>query len=323
MNKKALGVGLMLLALVALTSLVQPSFLEPVNLQNLARWIGLYGILSVGMAFVLLTGGVDLSVGSIVGLSGCVLFLWIQAGVSEVLAVAGVLALGTLLGVVHGLLITGLRLQPFVVTLCGLFFYRGFARYLADDEALGLPREEHPGLFRLVESSPWTLGMPGPFVILVVTAVLAAVLLNLTVPGRWLRALGDNEQAARYSGIPTGRMTVLAYALSGLSAGLAGILFALHVSTVQPSVHGNFYELYAIAGAVLGGCSLRGGEASILGVVFGAALVRVLYNAINLLRIPTQLEYAVIGGIILAGVIADELLRRQALRRSLRHGPGG
>ena len=144
----------------------------------------------------------------------------------------------------------------------------------------------------------------------------AAAFLNRTIWGRYLLALGRNEEAARYSGVPIERMKILAYIICSGTAGLGGILFALDVNSVQPAGQGNFYELYAIAAAVLGGCSLRGGEGSILGVIIGAAVMRVLYNAINVLGIPTQLEFAIIGIVILTGVIADELIRRVAARRS-------
>ena len=145
-------------------------------------------------------------------------------------------------------------------------------------------------------------------------AVLAGIFLNKSIYGRYLMALGRNEQAARYSGVNTNRMILTAYVLSALAAG-SRILFALDLNSVQPSGQGNFFELYAIAGAVLGGCSLRGGEGSILGVVIGTAIVRVLYNAINILGIATQLEFAVIGAVILAGVSADEILKQYSAAR--------
>ena len=146
-------------------------------------------------------------------------------------------------------------------------------------------------------------------------SVLSAILLNRTIWGRYLLALGRNETAARYSGINTDRMKILAYVICSLLAGLGGILFALDLNSIQPSGLGEFYELYAIAAAVLGGCSLRGGEGTILGVIIGTAVMRVLYNAINILGIPTHLEFAIIGSVILAGVIADEAVKRIAARR--------
>jgi ribose transport system permease protein len=149
-------------------------------------------------------------------------------------------------------------------------------------------------------------------------ALAAGVLLNRTVFGRYLLALGRNEQAARYSGINTDRMIILAYVLCSALAGFGGILFSLDINSVQPSGFGDFYELYAIAAAVLGGCSLRGGEGSILGVVIGTAVMRFLNNSINLLGIPSQLEFAIIGLVILAGVVTDELVKRWAAAQRAR-----
>jgi ribose transport system permease protein len=154
-----------------------------------------------------------------------------------------------------------------------------------------------------------------PAVIMAALAIVFAILLNRTIFGRYLLALGRNEQAARFSGINTDRTTIAAYVICSLCAGFGGMLFILEVNSGQPSDFGNFYELYAIAAAVLGGCSLRGGEGSILGVVIGAGLMLLLYNAINLLGIPTTLEFAIIGIVILIGVTADEVVKRLAAKR--------
>ncbi len=160
--------------------------------------------------------------------------------------------------------------------------------------------------------------VPMPALIMIATAIAAAIFLNQTIYGRYLLALGRNEEAARYSGINTHRMVILAYVICSGMAGLGAILFAADINSVQPSGHGNFYELYAIAAAVLGGCSLRGGEGSILGVVIGAAVMRVLYNAINILGIDTTLEFAIIGLVILIGAIVDVLVKRIVARRRAR-----
>ncbi|MEC7555831.1 MAG: hypothetical protein VYA32_01575 [Planctomycetota bacterium] len=162
------------------------------------------------------------------------------------------------------------------------------------------------------------IGLPAPLVILLIVGVMASVFLNHTIYGRYLLAMGNNEEAARYSGINTQRMTILAYVICAGLAGLGGVLFVLDINSAQPVDFGNFYELYAIAAAVLGGCSLRGGEGTILGVVIGAALMRVLKNMITLVDwMPTYIEYAIIGAVILAGVIVDELVKRAAARRRL------
>ena len=158
--------------------------------------------------------------------------------------------------------------------------------------------------------------VPSTLLILIVLAIIAAIFLNRTIFGRYLLAMGRNEEAARYSGINTSAMTVLAYIICSITAGIGGILFSLDINSVQPSGFGNFYELYAIAAAVLGGCSLRGGEGSILGVVIGAAVMRVLYNAINILGIDTTLEFAIIGTVILAGAITDVVVKRIVARKA-------
>jgi ribose transport system permease protein len=317
--KKILGIAGLLLAVFLVTWAAEPRFASAYNLQNILRWSSLFGIISIGVVFVIVTGGIDLSIGSVVGLVGCLLPLLLGRGWSTGPAILAVLLVALAIGLLHGLLITRLRLQPFVVTLCGLLFYRGLARWLTADQVQGFGAAHEE--LRLLATSriPLAAGfsLPVPFLIVAVVGVLAAIFLNRTIWGRYLLALGNNEAAARYSGVPIERMVVLAYVIGAATAGLGGILFALDVNSVQPASQGNFYELYAIAAAVLGGCSLRGGEGSILGVLIGAAVMRVLYNAINVLGIPTQLEFAIIGTVILAGVVADEVIRRLAARRRI------
>ncbi|MCE2449951.1 MAG: ABC transporter permease [Candidatus Latescibacteria bacterium] len=320
--KKILGILGLLLAIFVVTWIVEPKFVSAYNLQNIIRWTSLFGIISIGVAFVIITGGIDLSIGSLIGLVGCLLPMLLAAGYPPAVALLAVVVLSLAIGLMHGLLITRLGLQPFVVTLCGLLFYRGFARWLTHDQVQGFG-SSYEGLRQLAigkVSLGGGFALPIPFFLLLLAGVLAALFLNRTIWGRYLLALGRNETAARYSGIQIERMKVLAYVLCSGTAGLGGILFALDVNSVQPAAHGNFYELYAIAAAVLGGCSLRGGEGSILGVVIGAAIMRLLYNAINISGIPTQLEFAIIGAVILAGVIADELIRRVAGRRRAGRG---
>ena len=319
--KKILGILGLLLAIFVVTWIVEPKFASAYNLQNIIRWTSLFGIISIGVAFVIITGGIDLSIGSLIGLVGCLLPMLLAAGYAPALALVVVVALSLAIGLMHGLLITRLGLQPFVVTLCGLLFYRGFARWLTHDQVQGFG-SSYEGLRQLAIGKVALGGfaLPIPFFLLVLAGILAALFLNRTIWGRYLLALGRNETAARYSGIQIERMKILAYVLCSGTAGLGGLLFALDVNSVQPAAHGNFYELYAIAAAVLGGCSLRGGEGSILGVVIGAAVMRLLYNAINVSGIPTQLEFAIIGAVILAGVIADELIRRLAARRRAGRG---
>ena len=327
---KVLGIGGLLIAIILVTGSLNPRFFGAQNLENVVQRTALFAILGIGAAFPIVTAGIDLSIGSVVALSATILPLLLEAGVPAAPAVLIVLAVSLLIGAIHGLLITRLGLQPFVVTLCGLLIYRGIARYLTGDRTMGFGTD-HDGLRSLATGRPFSIGVfdvPTPLILLAVVGVLAALFLGRSVWGRWMLATGRNPTAARYAGVPVQRVTVLAYVLCSLLAGLGGILFALDVNSVQPASMGNFYELYAIAAAVLGGCSLRGGEGSILGVVLGAAVMRVLYNAIVLLGIPSQLEFAIVGGVLLLGAVADELVRRLAESRRARErarargGPG-
>lgn len=241
-------------------------------------------------------------------------------------AILLVLAISGGLGLIHGLLVTRAHLQPFVVTLCGLLVYRGISRWLADDNPIGFGIEYKETLSPLGSGKltlfEWasadgtqTFGIPYPFFVFMGTAILAAVFLNLTVWGRYLLALGSNEEAARYSGIRTGRITILAYVICTVTSATGGILFALDSGSVSPASFGNFFELYAIAAAVLGGCSLRGGEGSVFGVIAGTAVMMLLNNLILLLKIADQLEFTIIGLVILIGVTLDETVRRVAASR--------
>jgi len=363
---KALGILVVLLGVGVATALLSPAFLGTVNLENLAQRIGLFGILGVAVAFVIVTGGIDLSIGSIVCLTGCGLpWLLVRHEWSPPAALALLLGLSALLGLGHGLLITKLRLPPFVVTLCGLLIYRGMMRGITDSQSQGfgggfeglrwLATGKLPttpvfvalllaGL-GLLALAGWRLAgrrrgrggaavfaagllalaagvrakgfeLPMPCLILVVAAALAALFFHRTVWGRHLLALGNNEEAARFSGIATDRLVILSYVVCALLSGLAGMLFVMEVGSAQPSDFGNFYELYAIAAAVIGGCSLRGGEVSVLGVVLGAALMQVLRNTI-VLAFPRQqqVELAIIGVVILLGVVTDVAIRRWSERR--------
>lgn len=315
---KIWGIFGLLVAVCLYTALSSDRFLRVGNVENLVHRTALFGILSIGAAFVIITGGIDLSIGSVVCLVGVLLpYLLTQHDWPATAGVATVLGMSLAIGIGHGLLITKLRLQPFVVTLCGLLLYRGLARGITGDQSQGFGIE-FKGLRSIATSRLPIFGasedifhLPATTLILLIIAVIAAVFLNRTIFGRYLLALGNNPEAARYSGIHVDRMTLLAYVICSTLAGLGGMLFVLDINAAQPSDFGNFYELYAIAAAVLGGCSLRGGEGSITGVVIGAAVMVVLSNAINLVHPNYQnIEFAIIGGVILIGVIADVLARR-------------
>ena len=273
--------------------------------------IGIYGIFSIGLGIVIITGGIDLSVGSVFAFLGVLLSIFlVEWHMPAVIAVLAVIGIGTVLGSISGLLITKINIQPFIVTLCGLLFYRGLARFIASDETKGFGSAQ--GFETLQRAATGNLfGIPTPFVILIVVSVIMWIVLHRSVYGRYLFAVGRNRSAARYSGINSDLMIATAYILSGALAGVAGILLAFYTNSISPSSHGNFYELYGIAAAVLGGCSLRGGEGSIVGILIGTALLQILQNLVNLLGIPSSLNFAVMGAVILVGVIADQLLRQR------------
>jgi ribose transport system permease protein len=317
--KKVIGVALVLLFVIVATAILNPAFVKPTNLKIVLRSAALYGILGIGAAFVIMGGGIDLSIGSVIGLVGVLLpLLLVDKGWSVPTTLLVVLVVTLLIGLGHGLLITKLRLQPFVVTLCGLLIYRSTARFLTGDQQVGFGsqfqdlREISIGFIPVL--GDWEV--PIRFLILVGVAAIAAVFVNRTVLGRYLLAIGRNEQAARYSGINTDNVVILSYVLCTVVAGgLGGVLLMLDIPAVQPGQQGNFYELYAIAAAVLGGCSLRGGEGSMVGVVIGGALIPVLENAAALLYLPDTLLFAILGLVILVGAVVDEVARRVAAAR--------
>lgn len=323
--KRILGIFTLLLAVYLATWLMsdfftgRQSFLSAFNQENLLRRTALFGIIGVGVAFVIITGGIDLSIGSVVCLIG-VGFPWLAVQMEQPLWLAVLLAvvISLLIGLAHGLLITKMKLQPFVVTLCGLLIYRGITRGFTNDQTAGFHGELKNLRWLANGEIPITdtFGLPVPCLILALVALVAGIFLNRTIYGRYLLALGNNEEAARFSGINTDRMTILAYVICSFLAGLGGLLFVLDTNSAQPVDFGNFYELFAIAAAVLGGCSLRGGSGTIIGVIIGTALIQLLRNMITLVdEIPQNIEFAVIGAVILAGVIADEVAKRIIAKR--------
>lgn len=312
--KKDLAIFLLLVVLCVIVTALNPRFLSPANLQNTARLIGAFGIFSLGLGLVIITGGIDLSVGSAFALLGVLLSIMLtEWHVAWPLAVVIVLALGALLGVVHGVLVTRLGLQPFIVTLCGLLVYRGLARFIAEDQTKGFG--DAAGFLLLQRMMTGSLfHVPTPFVALVVIGAIMWVLLHRSIYGRHVFATGRNEIAARYSGIDARWVIVSTYVILGVLTGISAIVFAFYTNSISPSSHGSFFELYGIAAAVLGGCSLRGGEGSVIGVVLGTTLLQVLQNLVNLLGIPSSLNFAVMGGVILIGVMGDQILQRRAAR---------
>lgn len=301
----------MILVVGAIVALINPRFLSPINLSNTANLIGLFGIFAIAQAFVIIAGGIELSVGSVIALLGVVFVDLVASGaVAPLTAFVVVMVLGVTIGLVHGWLIARLGLQPFIVTLCGLLIYRGIARYYTEDGTAGFPfGASYPTLEWLTTGR--LLGVPHSLIAFLAIAVVMGIVLHRSVYGRYLFAVGKNAEAARYSGIRTDRITIAAYVICSTLTAIAAVFIAMYTRSISPSSHGNFYELYAIAAAVLGGCSLRGGEGSVLGVVLGTVLLQVLQNLVNLLGIPSSLNFAVMGSVILVGVLLDRQMSRR------------
>src|SRR5262249_29575674 len=315
--KKELGILILLVVLCAIVSIINPRFLAAANLQNTGRLIGAFGIFSIGLGLVIITGGIELSVGSMMALLGVLLSIMLtEWHWTSVMAIVGCIAVAMGLSLLHGFLVTGVKIQPFIVTLCGLLFYRGLARFITNDETKGFGSAGgFESLRTLANGNPF--GVPMPFILLIVISVIVWVFLHRSVYGRYLYATGRNEEAARFSGINTGVITTLAYVASGVLTAISGIIFAFYTNSISPAAHGNFYELYGIAAAVLGGCSLRGGEGSVIGILIGTALLQVLQNLVNLLGIPSSLNFAVMCAVILLGVLADQFFSDRRRRRKI------
>jgi ribose transport system permease protein len=323
-NRKELGMAFLLFLLCVWTiigsidsdvdALFSSRFLLSGNLYNVARQVGLYGIFSIGVGLVIITGGIDLSVGSLMALLG-VIFFYSFNGHGPILvsswpiAMIIVLLLSCLIGYAHGVLVARFKMQAFIITLCGLLSYRGLARFLSDDSAVGYsdaPKDIVDSLVSFADGDFFGR-IPVAFGYLIIIAVVMFIVLHKSVYGRYLFAVGKNEEATRYSGINTVWVIASAYVICSLLAGFSGILFSVYTASVTPSTHGSFFELYAIAGAVLGGCSLRGGEGSIIGIIIGVAILMVLQNMVTLLGYASSLSDAITGGVIFFGVLADEV----------------
>lgn len=308
------------------------------NLKNVLNQQAFFGVLTLGVGVLIITGGIDLSIGSVVGASAVGFGVLMRDGVRPIPAMLIVLACGIIVGLIHGLLITRLKLQAFLVTLCGLFVYRGLARSLSPGQPVGLQNvrrkhsdftEELDALRRLFtgKTIDGEFGFPMQIIILLILAILIGIVLHGSVYGRYWYAMGHNEQAARYAGIKTERQRLFVYVLCSSLASLGGILSLLFYSDANPETMGETWELYAITGAVLGGCSLRGGEGTVVGMVLGAAVLPLLKNLISFLgTVEVVAEHikdidkitpALIGLTLLLGTIADEFFRRRAKARKV------
>ena len=293
-----LGLSLVLWALT-------PHFLTISNLLNIAEQATIIAIIAVGMTFVIITGGIDLSVGSVLAFAGVVMASVLQKGLSLPLALMVGLGAGLLCGVVNGLLITVGRLPPFIATLGMMSVARGAALMFTE----GRPISGFSENFRSLATGE-VLRVPTPVVIMIGVYVIAHLVLRRTKLGRYTYAIGGNEEAALLSGINVKLYKTMVYGLAGLLSGLAAILLTARLNSAQP-IAGMSYELDAIAATVIGGTSLLGGEGTVVGTLIGALIMAVLRNGLNLLGVSSFIQQIVIGSVIIVAVLIDMALKRR------------
>jgi ribose transport system permease protein len=303
-------VGILAIFLVwcAFLSLATDTFLTSTNIFNMLRAFSWIALAAFGQCLVILTAGIDLSVGSNMALSGLGAALLLTVGVPVPLAVLGGLLVGGLVGMTNGLLVTRFRLPPFIATLGMLSIARG----ITFGATGGWPVRKLPKSFNLIGQydvpiGPW--GVPFPVIVMLILAVLVSLFLSRTVRGRHIYAVGGNEEASRVSGIDPNWIKMLVYTSCGLLAGLGGILMTARLGVAAPTA-ATGYELDIIAAAVIGGVSLFGGEGTILGVLIGAALMQTIRTGLNLLGFPTYWQPAAIGAVIILAIMFDQWRKR-------------
>jgi ribose/xylose/arabinose/galactoside ABC-type transport system permease subunit len=305
LHRPETGIFVALIALMILITIVQPQFATRTNLYLVGRQVAFTAIVALGVFFVILTGGIDLSVGSVVGLSGVLCGLAMAAGLHPLLAVAIGLGGGAFVGLINGSIVSFLGVAPFIVTLGMLSMARGAVLVLTHGDSI---RNISPGFIRAGLTD--ILGVPLPLVVLIVLAVTAHVVLNYTVFGRRVYAIGGNEEATELSGINVRIVKLVTYILSGTLAAVTGVLFVARFRSAQANA-GLGMELDAIAACVIGGTSLMGGMGSVLGVLIGAFIIGVIRNGLVLTEVSAYWQEMIIGGIIVLAAILDRLRSRR------------
>jgi len=312
------GAFIFLIALVVIFSLLKPeSFPTSLNLFNIARQASITGIIAVGMTFVVLTGGIDLSVGSMLALSGIVAAAIYKggaglldtsagqtSGVGVGIAILLACGVGVLCGLVQGLVIVRLKIQPFVVTLGGLSVFRGLTLIVGN----GGPISAFDASFRYWGQGRIAESFPIPVLIFLGLAIIAFVILRYTQYGRYIYAVGGNREAARLSGLNTNLLLVSVFVIVGFTAGLAGFVLSARLNSAE-AVAGTGYELTVIAAVVIGGTSLTGGEGGVVGTVIGALLITVLQQGLTQLNVNTYIQSVIIGVIIPLAVLFDRVTK--------------
>ncbi|MDF1522979.1 MAG: ribose ABC transporter permease [Trueperaceae bacterium] len=296
------GLVLALIALVIILSLLSDRFMTQSNLINVLRQISINAIIAAGMTVVIIGRGIDLSVGSLLALTGVVGAALAVGGLPAGIAIAAALGLGLAMGVFNGAFVAYAGIAPFIVTLAGLTIFRGMALAFTD----GRPISGLPPIFMTIGYGSF-LGLPVPVWIMLGFLLLTHVILRYTALGRSIYAIGGNEEAARLSGIPVRRVLLFTFAYSGLAAALASVVLNGRLNSAQPSA-GVMFELDAIAAVVVGGTSLFGGRGGVFGTLVGALIIGVINNGMNLLNVPSFYQQIVKGGVILGALLIERVV---------------
>jgi ribose transport system permease protein len=317
--KKELTMLSVLIALTAATALLNPLFLGGDNLRNNLRHISLISLFALGEAVVIIAGGIDLSIGSIICLAAVATsYLTMHGGIAIGGAVLVALVIALAVGLGQGWVISRWGLPSFVVTLGSMLLLRGVAEVLTGGTDVGF-QGKFPG-FRFIGEGT-ALGLPMPFWFAAAALGAIALLMHRTRFGRHCYAIGANPEAAHLSGVPVARVRLITFVIAAVLSGIAGVLYVAYLPTATPSL-GSAFELHAIAAAVLGGCSLQGGKGTVFGVMIGAGILQLTFNAVNLIG-HSLWQNVVAGGVIMAAVVIDRLFEGAGRFRWLRARPRG
>jgi len=296
-----LGPVIGLLLIVVIISVMSPNFLTLNNLLNVLRQVSINALIAFGMTFVILTGGIDLSVGSILALTGAVTAGFLASGMDPMLAMFLGLLLGAILGAINGIIISKGNVAPFIATLATMTIYRGLTLVYTEGKPISGLGDSLS--FQLIGKG-YFFGIPVPVITMAIAFGVLYFVLKKTTFGRRVYAVGGNEEASRLSGIKVDRIKVYVYALTGTLAALASLILTSRLNSAQPTA-GNMFELDAIAAVVLGGTSLTGGRGWIVGTLIGALIIGVLNNGLNLIGVSSFFQQVVKGAVILVAVLLD------------------
>lgn len=296
-----LGTILALIILMVFVSILNPTFLQANNLMNLMRQLIINGFIALGMTFVILTGGIDLSVGSTLALTSAIFAGLLQNGMNTVLAILVAVGLGLILGLINGLLITKGKLAPFIVTLATMTIFRGLTLVYTDGRPIAGPKDNFA--FQFLGKGQF-FGIPFQVILFILAFLCLWIILNKTALGRKIYAVGGNEKASFISGINIDKVKIWVYVISSLMAVLSGLVLTSRLNSAQPTA-GAAYEMDAIAAVVLGGTSMTGGSGSLTGTLIGILILGVLNNGLNLLGVSSFYQQIVKGIVILIAVLID------------------